>query len=316
MTDAAPIPSATPPPGAATLPPTRGGALARGTVRLAGLWILAGALFKLFLGTPADLPATIRRLPLELGLTYNLAITAELCVAGLTLLRPRWAWLPLCAMLLVFDWVLVGQISAGETSCGCFGSAIPISPWTMLAVDTLLLAAILGARPWRPTARGGAGVVPLIAVAAVAVALPWLFDRQVGPGSVEADGQPVRGAWLELDVESWVGRDVWDTPLAEHVDVMTLPLDGLWIFWRQTCDHCAEHLAELARTETGERFVTLVQLRESHDTEANRVVHEMPAGPFVQHATLPDSLTYVITTPAEMVLEGGRIVEAHEGVGG
>jgi len=313
MTDTAPTSRPRPRSGSS------GGALPQWTVRLAGAWILAGALFKLLLGTPADLPQSVRELPIELGLTYKLAITAELVLAALAFLRPRWGWLPLCAALLVFDAVLLGQIAAGEASCGCFGSSIAISPRLMLAIDTVFLAAILGARPWRPRARPArkaAGVVVLSAAIALAVALPWLLDRQVGPGSVEVDGQPVRGAWLELDVESWVGRDVWDTPLAEHVDVMTLPLDGLWIFWRQTCDHCAEHLAELARTETGERFVTLVQLRERHDTEANRVVHEMPAGPFVQHAALPDSVTYVITTPAEMVLEGGRIVEAREGVGG
>ena len=112
---------------------------------------------------------------------------------------------------------------------------------------------------------------------------------------------------------------MWDTPLGQpplnqYLDVTALPLDGLWVFWRQTCEHCAKHLEKLAETEHGERLITLVQLEEPTDTVGNRVVNAMPDGNFVQHARLPPSISYVIQTPAELVLEGGRIVAAEEAV--
>jgi hypothetical protein len=281
------------------------------------LWVLVGACFKLFWGTPADLPQPVRDFPLELGLTYNLAISIEIAIALVALLRPRWGWLPQALLLVVFDVVLAQLMVAGAENCGCFGSSVSMPPWAMMTIDSVLLLALLVTRPWRlPPGR----VPVLLPVAAVALAavLPWLLDRQVKDGEVVADGQPVEGAWKELQIESWIGRDVWDTPLAQppldqSIDVMALPLDGLWVFWRQTCDHCAEHLSHLAEVEHGQRLIALIQLEEPGDTEANRVVYEMPTGNFVLHARLPPTMTYILQTPGEMLLEGGRIVKAQEG---
>jgi hypothetical protein len=41
----------------------------------------------------------------------------------------------------------------------------------------------------------------------------------------------------------------------------------------------------------------------------------MPEGGHVVHASCPDSVDYLVTTPAELWLEGGVIVRAEEGVG-
>jgi hypothetical protein len=292
------------------------GRLARLAVGAAGLWVLAGAGFKLFLGTPADLPALVRDVPLELGLTYRLAITIELCVGFLALLRPRWAWLPLVGMYLVFDAILLTML--GEESCGCFGSQVTIAPVTMLVIDTALLIGCLATRPWSRLRPGPPGLAMIAAALAAGIVLPWIFDRQAQPGgdgSLEVDGRPVEGQWLELDVESWVGRTLAETPLAAHLDLDAMIQDGLWVLYRSTCDHCAEHLAKLAQSEVGERFITLVRLREPTDNEANRVVHLVPEGGFVQNAELPDSLTYILTTPADLFVENGVIVDAHEGAG-
>lgn len=292
--------------------------LATTVVVVTALWVLAGACFKLFWGTPADLPQPVRDFPLELGLTYNLAISIEIAIALVALLKPRWGWLPQVLLLVVFDLVLAMLMAAGAENCGCFGSSITMPPWAMMTIDTVLLIGLLLVRPWRLPAGGVPAVIPVAAVALAAV-LPWLLDRQVGAGEIVADGQPVQGAWQELAIEKWVGQDVWDTPLGQpplnqYVDVTQLPLDGLWVFWRQTCDHCAEHLRHMAETEHGERLITLIQLEEPNDTEANRVVVEMPSGNFVQHARLPASITYILQTPGEMVLEGGHVVKALEGV--
>ena len=157
-------------------PSERGGTLPPLIVRLAGLWILAGALFKLLQGTPNDLPQIVRDFPLELGLTYKLAITLELCVAFVALLRPRWAWLLLCLVFLLFDAVLMTQIVGGAASCGCFGSQISIAPGTMLAIDTALLIGLVVTKPWSSLRTGGPNPLVITTALALGVALPWLLE--------------------------------------------------------------------------------------------------------------------------------------------
>ncbi len=300
-------------------------------ITLGALWLLAGAGFKLLAGTPNDLPAVIREFPLELGLTYRLAIAAELVIGFTALLRPKLAWLPLAAVFVVFDVILVGML--GEDSCGCFGSSVTIPPAAMMAIDSALLLAILVTRPWSMRARRVPFAIVLI-VAAIGLALPWLLDRQVRPGGAgpgasngATDGGSVTAvneqgeleelgpAWIELDIESWVGQKPSDTPLADYCDLDVIITDGLWVLYRDTCEHCAEHLLELAQTEVGERMVTLVRLRQKNDTEANRVVTLMPEGGFVQKLELPETVDYVLTTPGELVVENDVIVSATEGAG-
>jgi len=288
----------------------------------AALWVLVGAVFKLFWGTPGLLPKPVieggERLGLDLGLTYKLAIGLELALVVLALLRPRLGWWGLAALFVVFDLVLASQIAAGETKCGCFGSSFSPSPKVMLAIDTALLVLLLVTRPWSTAPRGLPLVVPA-ALGAVGLALPWFFDRELEM-TVTKDGVELdvsRNAYVILDLEKWVGTDIWDTPLGQaplsgSIDVNTLALDGLWVFWRATCDHCAEHLKALKEKEQGQRLLVLVQLEEKNDTLANRVVHELPDGNFVQHAVLPATIEYVLQTPGELLLEGGKIVAAKE----
>lgn len=285
------------------------------------LWVLLGAVFKLLWGTPALLPkpviASSARLGLELGLSYKLAIGFELAVVAAALLRPRLGWWALAALLIVFDLVLSAQIAAGEDNCGCFGANFSPSPSVMLTIDTALLLVLLATRPWSFAARGAPRFVAAGACA-FGLSLPWLFDRELAPTS-DAVSKPGRNAYVVLEPEQWIGADIWDTPLGRaplsaSIDVNSLALDGLWVFWRATCDHCAEHLSTLKATERGERLLVLVQLEEKHDSPANRIVHELPEGAFVQHARLPASVDYVLQTPSELLLERGRIVAAKEAV--
>ncbi len=290
-------------------------------VRLAGVWILAGAIFKLLWGTPADLPAPVRELgsaiDLQLGLTYNLAIGIELALACLALLRPRLGWLPLTALFLAFDAILSILIARGAESCGCFGSKIPVPSAAMLALDSTFLLAMLLARPWSSLRDRKPGAVFVIPSLAIALALPWLFEREATGSAANENG--ALSQWIELDVEKWVGMDVWDTPLGQlplsrFIDVQSLPLDGLWVFWRWTCDHCKEHLEALAASDTGEHLIALIRLKEPQDSPENGVIGALPAGGHVVHAELPDTYEYVITTPGELLLEGGRVIRALEAV--
>lgn len=291
--------------------PRRGSFLASSTVRLIGLWILAGALFKLLEGTPNDLPPVVRdfAFPSDLGLKYKLAIGAELCIVSLALFRPRWGWLAVAAQMAVF--VVVLLFTLGEESCGCFGTKVVISPEIMLAIDGTLLVLLLALRPWR-IKPGGLHYLGILALWAVGISLPWFFDREVGPGPF-VDGQPVEGDYIILEVEKWVGMDAGETPLAQVIDPYTFFPDGRWVLWRATCDECAAHLKEMKETETGERLITLIQIKEKHDTLGNQVVHDFPDGAFVHRAELPDSLEYIIGAPAELDVEAFMITGAREG---
>lgn len=310
---------------------------ARLAIGLTGLWLLLGAGFKLFLGTPADLPQVVRDLPMELGLTYRLVIAVELVLVSLAFLRPRWAWLPLLGTLVVFDLILQQQIDAGAASCGCFGSKITMSPWVMLGIDSALFLAILLTRPWTTLPRKGAPVVLFVAVAAVGIALPWLLDREErtpapttattspsgtggtsgpgGDGEVTVNGQPVRGGWVQLPLAKWVGMDIGETELGRRVsDVYDTPPDALWVLYRSTCDHCAKHLARMADEEIGQRFLVLCRLKEKNDTEENRLVHRMPTGDFVFERELPATTEYLMTTPGELEVQGFVVTRGEEGV--
>lgn len=290
-------------------------------VRLVGAWILTGALFKLLLGSPKDLPGVVLETfrEIDLGTKYNLIIGVELVAALVAFTKPRWAWAMLAAILLVFELVLARQISAGDASCGCFGSRITMPPGVMLTIDTLLLIAMLWTRPWIALVENRLPrLVPLVG-ALLLLALPWILDRQL-TGSVESvdpDGRRERlglgRPWVELDVASWVGKDVLSTPLARFTDLTRLPDTGLWILYRYTCEHCRDHLNELADAERGERMVVLIRLRETKDTEANRVIERVPEGDFVVHAELSDTTDYVVTTPADLEVASYVVMSGHEG---
>ena len=147
--------------------------LARVALTLGLLWLAAGALYKLFEGSPNDLPTTVtEHSPLGKLDTMRLAIGIELAVVGLVIAVPRIGWLFLSGAFAVFIAVLVPMVLAGEASCGCFGGNISIDPKVMLAVDGALLVMIVATRPWsalpRESGLGAAALVPFLAVAALA----------------------------------------------------------------------------------------------------------------------------------------------------
>ncbi len=281
-------------------------------VRLAAAWILVGALFKLLLGTPADLPEIVREVPFSDGLVYRSVIAVELALALLAFTRPRLAWVPVGLLYVLFEVILATQIAEGADSCGCLGSKVTLTPWQMAGIDTALLVLMLVARPWRITSRGLPFrlLVPGILVVAL---LPWIFDREVTELPPDG-GNSARPLYFPLDIDEWVGQTIYDSPLADLIeeDIGTLPPEGLWVLWRWTCDHCAEHLEEMVRTPPDAMFITLVRVREKHDSEENRAVFFMPEGAHVMHVNLPDSVEYVISTPAELWIEDGVIVSAEE----
>ena len=275
--------------------------------RLGALWVLVGAGLKLFLGTPYDLPQIVQHLPLDLVLTYQIAIAAELTVGILAMLKPRWAWLLLLVLLLLFDVALITQIRDGEPSCGCFGSNIDVPPVVMLVIDSVLILLLLISRPWASLGRDGIHALALAMLLVVVVPLPWVLDRS---SSASQDGPLVGRPFYLVDIQKWPGTRLADKELARHVDLEGLPQDGLWMFYANTCEDCAELLEYLAMVEGGQRPVVLLRLPDRPDEEPK--VHDLPAGEHVHVVELPDDLDWVVTPPAAFVLADGCVVWVKE----
>ena len=301
------------------MPPTsRSSTLARLALSLAALWVLAGAVAKLFWATPKDLPATVVDLsPLAIGSTYVLVIGVELTLVALAFLRPRLAWGPIVALYLVFEVILAGQLARGAESCGCFGATIEVDPWLMVAVDGALLLFLLATRPWKSLREGGASLFVLGPALALCFAVPWFVLEQrtkVAPApSAGSDGAvtavDVAGKYVVLDPATWVGHEVASIEeLTRWVAADQLPLFGKILLWRASCEHCKTHLAEVARADDGSQQILLVQVRD--DLESTPVVDALPSGAHVAKAALPENLQVVLETPWEVQVDGGVVQAA------
>jgi hypothetical protein len=136
-------------------------------------------------------------------------------------------------------------------------------------------------------------------------------DQVESPASVPSQG------WTVLDPRKWVGQDVFSIDAAEWLGeetVAMLPFDGLWVFYRQQCDHCRDHLLELANSEQGQRQVGLIRVPEASDTPDNSVILLRPEGPHVFECALPAGVDYVLSTPADATVAGGVVVDARENI--
>ena len=281
--------------------------------RLIGLWVLVGAALKLLWGAPENLPEIVQQLPLPLELTFRIAVAAEICIGLMALLRPRWSWLLLIVLLVLFDVALATQIAAGKESCGCFGAHVPISPLVMLIVDSVLLLVLLASRPWStPGSDATGGLIAIIVVVGAAI-LPWVLDREVSdPSQLE---NAVLPPLVRLRVDSWPDKALADTDLAPWVDLEPLPDSALWIFYRDTCSVCADLLSWIANTEDGStREIVLVRLPDE-EGETPKAVHTRPEQPWVHEVELADT-EWAFTAPGAMLVRDGTVVWAVEGLGG
>ncbi|QDU65566.1 MauE/DoxX family redox-associated membrane protein [Engelhardtia mirabilis] len=124
---------------------------------------------------------------------------------------------------------------------------------------------------------------------------------------------PAQG-WTIIAPEDWVGKDVFDIDLAQWVDVASLPLDGTWILYRTTCEHCRDHLIDVTNADDGSELIGLIRVPDPGDSPENRIVHIMPQGGHVMHVELPRGVEYVVTTPADAEIMGGVVQAAREGI--
>ncbi len=140
------------------------------------LWLLAGALYKLFEGSPNDLPEIVKDMsPMSSSwATMRTAIIVELAVVGLVIAKPRIGWLFLAGVFATFLAVLFPLVQAGESSWGCFGSNVTIEPLHMMGIDGALLLLILISKPWRLPKEAGLGFAAFLPFLVVAVAAPTM----------------------------------------------------------------------------------------------------------------------------------------------
>jgi hypothetical protein len=271
-------------------------------VRLCALWLLAGAVAKLFLGTPKDLPDLVRKLsPLpSLDLTLRVAIAVELAIVWTALLKPRFGWPAIVALFVFFEFVLASQLAAGAASCGCFGATIKVSPYVMVAIDGALLAFLLATRPWRSLGTGGSTKL-LAAAIAISAALPWIV--------IPSEHDVATQRYVEMHPDRWLQKNVFEIgELAPYIPADKLPTDGKIVLWRQGCTHCAAHLRKMAREDDGSQPIVLLQIRD--DLTASREVDAMPNGQHVTSLATPENKEMVITTPWEFQITGGVVTNS------
>ena len=109
-------------------------------VRIVATYVLLGAAAKVLWGAPSDLPAALLQMVRwDERVLFDLVIFVELFVAGLAIVSPKIGWPLVSAALTGFVIVLVQQLRGGETSCGCFGSALTVPTQVMLGIDLLAL---------------------------------------------------------------------------------------------------------------------------------------------------------------------------------
>lgn len=136
-----------------------------------------------------------------------------------------------------------------------------------------------------------------------------LVSLALGANACEPAPAPERGVpsfeHVTLDPSTWIGRSIHDTELARWTETRKLPTDALWVLYRIDCDHCREHLRELARGfADSPRVLVLIALRERGDEE-RRVVSELPPG---EHVDLPDHVLWHATAPWELELDAAGVV--------
>lgn len=298
-------------------------------VRLVAIYVVIGGLAKFIWGRPTDLPTPIQllvaSLPLSLTQAFRLVLSIEFALGLWAIARPRRGWIGLVLLLATFLVVLLVQMNSGETSCGCFGAKMAVSPLIMFAIDATALAAIWVVAPWnalrrstgdagsRPRRAGGSlTTLATVATIVLGAALPWIDGATKGriSGGGGAAGWALPSPlpdFVELEPASWLASRVVDTDLATWVDPSLIPATCTIVMYRHSCGHCADHLERLAESP-GDRAFVLVEVPSSSMTFGfESKIRETPPAIDVR---LPVGVEWAIMTPWEIAVEDGLIVNA------
>ena len=310
-----------------------------------------GGALKTFTGLPSDLPVPILSLDLDPLLVLTVAAAVELLVGTAAIVAPRLGWLPVSALLSLFIAILAGHWWQGGGSCGCFGTSVALPAWLMLTIDAVLLGGTLATARRQSclsnsesesglTRFAGSCLSKLDAPAKIALGLgltlglaaALLTDRRLvslrpaetiaAVPAPDLAGTTAPKAWsmpatipeqVLLRPSQWVGKPLAETEFGRWVDVSAFPAKARMIVYYESCNHCADHLRDLAAaqdagTDGGENLV-LAQLPTPKGYTGRLHVDRVPKA--AAHVVLPDVVqAYVITPPWDVFLENGRVVRA------
>lgn len=276
-------------------------------LRLAPLWVLTGAVLKLVTGSPRDLPALVKDLPLDDVLTFRLAISAELFIGVLALFLPRRAWPLLMALLVGFAALLVDQLE--HASCGCWGSTT-MSPRLMLGMDLALLGLLVVARPWRAPRAPRRRVGLALGLAVAAAVVPWVWSFRPSTSTTGTPGETSR--WIDLKVKEWPGKRLAELPIADTLGELATLKDVDIVFWQQNCAMCADHLEKLAwerETQPSPSELVLLRMRYLENEKEEPSVKIKPEGFGVHDIDAPENPEWTVTPPVHVVVVDGVVVE-------
>lgn len=333
------------PPATAT-PNNMGGLVGLWLVRVVvPLWITIGATTKLVSRSPKLLPDHLRNALMDAGLDLHLAlsafITIEFAAVAIMVCIPRLARPIAMGMLSVFCLVLLWEMFNGNmTNCGCLGSVTP-PPWVMLAIDLLLLI-LIAALPVRPirtqTSRAAWALASLLALGLGVLAFTRVLSAATGtaitipattpsaptstPSSQDAsakDNAPTASTTFELpayyamETDQWVGQPIQDIELFQWVpDLLSRVRTGQQyiVLYSRTCEHCQELLLEHFSMALPAP-TTLIAIPERTDGFNTEGELENPCLDCVE-MELPIGVDWLITPPAVIALEDGKIICAQE----
>ena len=308
------------------------------------LWVLTGAVFKLYERTPANLPSVILRAAraskdhqIDLDIMLRTLIGLELLAVGVMFFVPRFARAMAIFMLSCFCFILIAELWARATSCGCFGS-IKIKPWQMLIIDGSLLVAVLIFRPAKRAVAQPGGRVSLLKPAiamlilgavglgiSFAVPQPQAKEPQPQPNVATAsDPQvnpkplPVPNSWyIKPSADEWVGKLWRDVDLFQLMQRWPHDLDHgkhYVVFYKRDCEHCESMVYDHLLVPL-DAPVTMVQIPYSPDELMPPEPWVIPSNLPCEMLALPLGCNWIITPPLALTIVDGKIQCAVEGQG-
>lgn len=308
---------------------TKSPAPARLALLLAVAWLGFWALMKLYKGSPNDLPPQVTELsPWSVYTTFRGVVAIELAVVALALLWPRLGWFVVSAQYAVFLGILIKLIQAGAETCGCTGSVVSLSPTAMACIDGAILIGLLLSKPWQRLPRTKLlplRLIVLVPLLGLAVWAPWtkfvpvelpiiLADPDEPAGAQGQTTAAIEGDFYFFKPEAWEAQMIFDVDLARFLPagkVDEFPDTALVVIYRKTCEHCAEHIAELAQNPPADKPIVLLRVPEVDDATRTDVIELRPLGA-IEMELVPLARGYGIPTPMSFEIDNFMICKIQD----
>jgi hypothetical protein len=282
-------------------------------------WIPAAVLF-----TAAALKAQQLATDAALGVLYGSKIVTLMAAEGEVVLA-IWLliglWPQICRRVAIttftaFSCYALYSFVSGSRSCGCFGQ-IRVHPQWTLVLDLALVATL-----WRWNAspdstvkqsailtrpRRIAVAVIMLGSIAILAATIVIASRSQNVLATDLDSMTKRNV-IVLEPDKWIGNDF---PLTNFIDIGPRLLKGSWIIvlYHHDCPKCQAEL---------QKYSDIALLPVNLNNNVQIAIVEVPpygsagsASDIVgEYGRLSASKQWIVTTPAVIRLESGRVITA------